>query len=318
MYLSILFRNLQIYRPTSTDLDFCEFIKPLDDYFYSFLEFVAPAVVDKDGATAGRWRDANGKFITMPDILQEDVRGGIKKMVQDGNRNTARRLLQDISKSKLLQLTGKDAYKATVEKIKRKYRGKSFELGLISALQIESRVKKKAISDKLIELQKILKETKEDPKAEPANQIKLKLANVEIETVKLNKLDIFDNLDRDSKDLKVDDKRAIEVIDEYKKQVKRYNSIAEKLKNSDNISASEYDDLFNERESLWKSMVGSKSSPGTIGKARKLKNKFLSEPILDEFIEAIASVSKESPGGVRLEIPKNMDAIKAKIAPDPC
>ncbi len=80
------------FPPGATGGEFVDFREvPIDGYF-----------VDKQG----RWRDKrNGRFVEMPK-----------------NSPLTRRVINEVNQSKILQLSGADAYNSTLKQLKEKYK----------------------------------------------------------------------------------------------------------------------------------------------------------------------------------------------------
>jgi hypothetical protein len=271
--------------------------------FEIFIEF-AEYIIDKQG----RWRDPHtGKFIPMPDIKTPDIQQYIRGQIQGGKSTEAQRLLEDVSKLKLLNLSTPSAYNATVEQLKRKYKNKPFALSLVSALQLDRGVSNKANAiSKLQELEKLLQENTVEQKS-PA--LKYKLADADITPVKISPDSELDKLK--SKTLSPRDKAALDAIVKYREAAKELNAIITEVSKGD-INDADYNRLYEQKEKTWRAIKES------LDASQDLKNDYLSEPVLDEYMETMRKVSRESPGGYKIVLPSDIDQIKEKARALPC
>ncbi|MEH2138557.1 hypothetical protein [Nostoc sp.] len=271
--------------------------------FETFVEF-AEYIIDKQG----RWRDPHtGKFIPMPDIKNSDIQQYVANQIQGGKSTEAQRLLEDVSKLKLLNLSTSNAYNATVEQLKRKYKNKPFALSLVSALQLDRGVSNKLnASQKLQELEKLLIANTQTAKSPT---LKYKLNDTELSPIKVSPDDELEKLK--NRTLAPTDKAALDAVLKYRESVGELNSIIEEA-GIGNITDADYDRLYEQKEKTWKAMKDS------LDATHDLKNDYLSEPILDEYMETMRKVSRESPGGYKIVLPSTIDQIKEKAKATPC
>jgi hypothetical protein len=268
-----------------------------------FIEF-AEYIIDKQG----RWRDPHtGRFIPMPDIKNPDIQQYIKGQIQGGKSTEAQRLLEDVGKLKLLNLSTPNAYNATVEQLRRKYKNKPFALSLVSALQLDRGVSNKANAiSKLQELEKLLQENTAGQKL-PA--LKYKLADVAVKPVKISPDDELEKLK--SKTLSPRDKAALDAIVKYRDAAEELNAVISEVSKGD-IKDTNYNRLYEQKEKTWRAIKES------LDASQDLKNDYLSEPVLDDYMETMRKVSRESPGGYKIVLPSDIDQIKEKAKATPC
>jgi hypothetical protein len=270
---------------------------------------VGEYVVDKNG----RWRDKNGRFIQMPDISSPGIKDAIASQVKDGKGLEGRNLVKDIEKLKLFSLSTSPAYKATIDKLRTKYKKNPFALSVINSLQLDRGVsnKKNAI-EKVEELKKILKD-----QDEPAtSQLKQSLRKIDLSKVQISS---DDELQRVSSELEgkagsqaARDKVALGAIASYRQSVEELNSVLSKIKDKPNLSDDDYEELFQEKDKIWGKMKGA------LDTVHEVKNEYLSEPILDKYIDSLQRISRESPGGFKIVVPKDTDELKDRAKKTEC
>ena len=265
-----------------------------------FVEF-AEYIIDKQG----RLRDPHtGKFIPMPDIKNPDIQQYIAGQIQGGKSAEAQRLLEDVGKLKLLNLSTPNAYNATVNQLRRKYKNSPFALSLVSALQLDRGISNKAnTATKLQELQKILSA---NTNAVPT--LKQGLNNIELSPVAVLPDSELQSLGNQV--LTPKDKAALDAILKYRKSIEDLNEIITQSKG--NLTDADYNDLFDKKEKTWGAIKESLEA------SRSLKNDYLSHLVLDAYIENMCKVSLESPGGYKIVLPSSLDEVKQKAVTTPC
>jgi hypothetical protein len=85
-----------------------------------------------------------------------------------------------------------------------------------------------------------------------------------------------------------------------------------KIKDKPNLSDDDYEELFQEKEKIWGKMKGA------LDTVHGVKNEYLSEPILDKYIDSLQRISRESPGGFKIVVPKDTDELKDRAKKTEC
>lgn len=298
MVLTVLLENLSSYIAfvEARELEFK--VESSDfEHIEIFLDF-GEYLIDKQG----RWRDPKtGKFISMPDIKNPDIKKHIASEIAAGRGGEAQRLLNDIDKLRLLNLSTPGAYNATVDKLRRKYKNSPFSLSLISAMQLDRGVSNKGnTTDKIRELKNLLKVDNTTPT--PA--LKYKLKDINLSEIKIFSDDELGKLN--SKTLTDKDNAALDAALKYHKSVENLNAILTEVNSRDNVDDDDYNRLYTARENTWKTLKEA------LDASHSLKNDYLSESTLDEYMEAMRSVSRESPGGYKIALPSSIEQVKEK------
>lgn len=268
-------------------------------------------VVDKNG----RWRDKNGRFIDMPDINDPEIKSNISERIKEGKGTEARNVIKDISKLKLLDLKTPQAYKATVDTLKRKYKNNPFALSVISSLQLEKGVSNKNNSlNKIKELEKLLKDGDNTETKKPS--LNQKLRNIELSEVaigtdaNLNRLE--KELESKTGDQAIKDKTALNSIKQYRQAVQDLNAVLTEAKSKAELSDEDYDRLYSTREKVWSDMKGA------LDTVQKIKDSYLSDPVLDNYVDTLRRVSREAIGGFKIVVPQKDEGLKEKAKAMPC
>jgi hypothetical protein len=266
-------------------------------------------IVDKNG----RWRDKNGRFVDMPDISTPGIKDAIASQVQGGKQLEGKNVVSDIEKLKLFSLTTPLAYKATIERLRTKYKKSPFALSVINSLQLDRGVSnKKNALGKVEELKKIL----ESQDKRGSSQLNQSLRKIDLSKVQITP---DDELQRVSVELEgktgvqvTKDKAALGAIASYRQSVEDLNSVLSKIKDKPNLSDDDYEELFQEKEKIWGKMKGA------LDTVHEVKNEYLSEPILDKYIGSLQRISRESPGGFKIVVPKDTDELKDRAKKTEC
>ena len=248
-------------------------------------------IVDKNG----RWRDVKtGRFINMPDIKNESVNEYLVDQLSNPDKlKTAKNIIKDINKLKLLNLTTANAYAATVEQLRRKYKADAFAQSVISTLQLERGVnnKKNAINN-IEELEKLFSLSTDSAGID----LTQKLREISLKTI--NELNTS-NLNQDS------DKNALNVVSSYQESIKEINDLVNSINKLD-INDEDYERLYNARNLAWQKLKTNLEA------ADRLKDTFLSDASLDDYIDAISQISREAIGGIKIAIPNEIETLKER------
>lgn len=228
----------------------------------------------------------------------------------------ARAIVADIDKLKLVQLSGADAYKATVRQLRRKYKDDPDALGLINSLGVDGGVGKKAQLEARLERVRglikdeppALKHSLRDIGVEPTTVNDAKIKDLEKQ---LNSVD-FDSLSDGDKKQYLKDKAALDAVVKYQQSVKDLNDLVDEINNRDKLPQADYDRLYDERNRIWGEMKSA------LDESQGLKNTFLSNSALDDYIRRMNGVSRENPGGFKIVVPSSMDNLKARAVKSPC
>lgn len=293
----------------------------------SEIDFATPPtpgqyIVDKNG----RWRDPRtGQFISMPDIKDPGVRDRlISELTERGRASEARNLVRDINKIKLLSLLSPQAYNATLDQLKRKYKNNPFALSLISVLQLERGVSNKAnAQEKIEELEQLVKNTTRKTSASPPT-LKQGLRDIEVKEMEitpdsrlaaiqaqLSAVDVT-KLNDAQKSQHAADSSALDAVLRYRRSVEDLNKVVGEINSSAKLSDDDYERLHSERDQIWGEIKSA------LDEAQGLKNSYLSEPALDDYVQTMVGISRESPGGYKIAVPKDMDSLRTKAAASPC
>jgi hypothetical protein len=231
----------------------------------------------------------------------------------------ARAIAQDIEKLKLVQLSGADAYNATVKQLRRKYKDDPDALSLIDSLGVDGGVGRKAqfearlerlkglIKDEPTTVKPALKHSLRDIEIQPTTVNDAKIKDLEKQ---LNAVD-FDSLSDVDKKQYLKDKAALDAVVKYRQSVQDLNNLVDEI-NRAKLSQADYDRLYDERNRIWGEMKSA------LDDSQGLKNTFLSNSELDDYIGRMNGVSRESPGGFKIAMPSRMDDLKARAVKLPC
>jgi hypothetical protein len=257
-------------------------------------------IIDKNG----RWRDKNGRFIEMPDIEEPEQNSIVAASVKS-NINKYKNIVRDIEKLKLLNLSTKNAYDATVDKLKRKYKNDATALSVINSLQFERGISnKKNAAAKVDVLRKIIDEVN----SEGSRKLSVKTtSDKSVKTIPINDEAEFINLSKrvlnnSSKEFQ-QDKSAVAAINRYRNTVKEINEAIREVGNK-SLTDSDYQRLYGKTAELWSKLKVS------LEEVNDLQNNFYNEPLIDEYLGKIGEISRESPGGFKINIPDSIKDIK--------
>ena len=273
------------------DIEFVE-----DDIAFSEGNYI----VDKNG----RWRDKNGRFIEMPDIEEPEQNSIVADSVKS-NINKYKNIVRDIEKLKLLNLSTKNAYDATVDKLKRKYKNDASALSVINSLQLDRGISnKKNAASKVNVLRKIIDEAN----SKGLKKIGVKTpGNESVKTIPINDEAAFMDLSKrvlnTSSNEFIQDKIEVAAINRYRNTVKEINEIIRDV-DKKLLSDSDYQRLYGKTQELWSKLKLS------LDEVNDIRNNFYNEPRIDEYIDKIGEISRESPGGFKIKIPSSTKEVK--------
>lgn len=283
-----------------------------EDFYQEYAEELKSTsgyIVDKNG----RWRDRNGRFIEMPSLNDPEIKKYITSKIADGDGRKIKNLISDIRKTKLLSLSTSQAYKATVQSLRSKYKKDSFELSVIASLQLDRGVSnKKNASRSIQELEAMLVALPEAKKV-GLNQ---KLRSIDLSEIPIKpdmELEaIANDLQSKTGDQAAKDKRAVEAIALYRQSVGELNSILTEINSKNDLTEDDYNRLYDQRQQAWSKMKSA------LDVTHEIKDDYLSSPRLDEYVDTLRKVSRESPGGFKIVLPKTLEDIKEKAKQVDC
>ncbi len=239
----------------------------------------------------------------------------------------ARAVVDDVEKLKLLQLSGADAYNATVQRLRRKYKDDPEALNLIDSLGVDGGVGRKAQVDARLErVRKLIPDDEPAvaiPDSEPVlnhelRKVEVKSTAVTDDSARLDevkqRLDGVDvvALSADEKKQYERDQSAYDAVVGYRKSVEDLNKLVDQVNGKGSMTSAEYDQFYKKRDAIWERMKGA------LDESQGLKDEFLSDPAMDEYLKKMQGISRENPGGYKINVPGGIDGVKEQAKKQPC
>ncbi|WP_016949785.1 hypothetical protein [Anabaena sp. PCC 7108] len=255
--------------------------------------------------------------------LEKELAGRVAAMKPE----RARAVVDDVEKLKLLQLSGADAYNATVQRLRRKYKDDPEALNLIDSLGVDGGVGRKAQVDARLErVRKLIPDDEPAvvvPESEPVlnhelRKVEVKSTAVTDDSARLDgvkqRLDGVDvtALSVDEKKQYERDQTAYDAVVGYRKSVEDLNKLVDQVNGKGSMTSAEYDQFYKKRDAIWERMKGS------LDESQGLKDEFLSDPAMDEYLKKMQGISRENPGGYKINVPGGIDGVKEQAKKLPC
>jgi hypothetical protein len=255
--------------------------------------------------------------------LEKELAGRVKAMKPE----RVRAVVDDIEKLKLLQLSGADAYNATVQRLRRKYKDDPEALDLIDSLGVDGGVGRKSQVD--ARLERVRKLIPDDqpvtpvPESEPVlnhelRKVEVKSTPVTDDSARLDavkqRLDGVNvaTLSADEKKQYERDQAAYDAVVSYRKSVEDLNKLVDQVNAKGDMTPAEYEQFYKKRDAIWERMRGS------LDESQGLKDEFLSDPVMDEYMKKMQGISRETPGGYKINVPGDLDGVRESAKKQPC
>jgi hypothetical protein len=215
------------------------------------------------------------------------------------------KLLEEISRTKLLKLGGKGAWNATVRELRKQFADDPLALDVIDSLGLDRGVSRKAfVRENLQELKRILDPEQQVSDQEISRRIKLNLYAEKPQALKLDNDDLIESLILEN--LNEQQLKGLETVRNYRGILKEVNGLLEDVSSVELLESEEYKQKYDRINELFGQLRS------TVDEAKGAKKTGQSE--IDTLLEQVSSVSKEALPGFEIRVPDSLEPIKERAA----
>jgi hypothetical protein len=254
-----------------------------------------------DGGDLG---DGEQLFYLVDNALTREQITARVQGTEDG-ASRVEKLLEEISRTKLLKLGGKGAWNATVRELRKQFADDPLALDVIDSLGLDRGVSRKAfVRENLQELKRILDPEQQVSDQEISRKIKLNLYAEKPQPLKLDNDDQIESLSLEN--LNEQQLKGLETVKNYKGILKEINGLLEDVSSVELLESEEYKQKYDRINDLFGQLRS------TVDEAKASKKTGQSE--IDTLLEQVSSVSKEALPGFEIRVPDSLEPIKERAA----